>query len=67
MKYTNLAGLLMVIGGFLIIFNFVFKSMWTETFMANIVDNNISLWGGIILIAIAFGIMLITKKDTKKK
>ncbi len=67
MKYTDLAGLLIGIGVFVIAFKIVFKSIWSEAFMISLVGGNTIIWGGIGLIAIGFGIMLITKKEKVKK
>lgn len=62
MRYTNLAGLLIGIGVFVIAFKIVFKSIWSEAFMISLVGGNTIIWAGIGLIVIGFVIMLITKK-----
>jgi len=67
MKYTDLAGLLIGIGVFVIAFKIVFKSIWSEAFMISLIEGNTIIWGGIGLIAIGFVIMLVTKKEKVKK
>ncbi len=66
MRFTNLSGWLIAIGVFLIGFKIIFNYVWTEDFMINLIGGNTIIWAGIGLIAIGFGIMLITKKDDKK-
>ena len=66
MKFTLLSSMMLIVGGLLIILNFVFANVWIEGFKSNLINNHVAAWIGLGLIIIGLLIAIFNKKRKRK-